>query len=55
MNTVKYKIKKVSPYGYYVIDTSTNEEIWDIPNGCCIFTLDECQDVINKQLERESI
>ena len=43
----KYRIEQVSEVGHKVIDTSTNECMWDISNGANVFTLEEAERMIN--------
>ena len=44
----KYEIIKISEFGHKVIDKTTNECVWDVPTGSCVFTLHEATQMIKK-------
>jgi len=45
----KHRLEQVSEEGYKVIDTTTNECLWDIRNGCNVFTLEEAEQFMKEQ------
>jgi hypothetical protein len=45
----KHRLEQVSELGYKVIDTSTNECLWDIRNGGNVFTLEEAEQFMKEQ------
>lgn len=55
---LRYQVKQVE-HGYKVLDTLTNEYLWSthVRNGESIwsnlFTFEECDDIIERELERE--
>jgi len=52
---LRYQTKKVSDIGYMVIDTDTDECLWDVSTGANTFLLEECDAIIQKQLEHDAM
>ena len=53
MAKLKYEIKQISEVGHKVIDTSTNECMWDIAHGSNVFTFEEAENMIEQLLAEE--
>ena len=53
MAKLKYEIKQISEIGHKVIDTSTNECMWDLANGSNVFTFEEAENMIEQLLAEE--
>jgi len=51
---LRYQPKQVSALGYMVIDTDTDECLWDMATGANTFLLEECDAIIKNQLEHDA-
>jgi hypothetical protein len=47
-----YHIVKVSKFGHKILDNATNECLWDIPTGSCVFTLEEAKAILRKAKQK---
>lgn len=46
---IEFYIEQVTKLGYKIIDTSTNESIWDLETGSNLFTLEECEEILKME------
>lgn len=51
MNSEFY-IEQVTKLGYKIIDTSTNECLWDLETGSNLFTYEECEEMLKMEVAR---